>query len=353
MEPAALFDEDLQPLPTLTGQATRVDQSRAVSPPVARRPRQPARPLLLAVDGNALAHRAFHAYGSEGMASGAGGDRSALYGFVALLAAVVDRAGPAGILIAFDCRERSWRRQRWPAYKAQRPAKDPALHALFDLLAALLADLGVAVVTHPGCEADDSCASAAATAEAAGWDCVVATSDKDAFVLVSPATTVLRLRSGIDRAEEVTPAVLRRLVGVDAGQYLELSALRGDPSDNLPGVPGIGPARAAALLRVYPDVASAAADPLGCRSVLGPGPGQALLDDLADPAASRFLRNVELMRLATDLPVDLDATAARLAPEAVAAVLGDWGLGALAGRAAVAFATRPERPAPPGCAATG
>ncbi len=254
-----------------------------------------AGPTLLAVDGNSVAHRAYHAYVAPHVDTpgrdlvGAG-----VYGFLALLAAVADVTRPAAVVVGFDCRVRSDRKARWPGYKAQRPDKPPSLEALLEELPAVLAQLGGYSVCIEGCEADDVVGSAATVAEAAGWRCAVATSDRDAFALVTPRTTVLRLRSGMVNAVVVDERRIRREVGIAPAQYTEYGALHGDTSDNLPGVPGVGPRRAKLLLRAYPDVATAAADPIGCRSVLGPDAGQALLDDLAR-TDSTFRRNIDLM----------------------------------------------------------
>lgn len=350
MDSLSLFDADLAPIDP--GGHT----PRPATPTPAPAPRAPAPPVgpaevpprLLAVDGNSLAHRAFHAYGAIGIGDSSGGDRSGVYGFLALLTAIADRIGPDAVVVGFDCREASVRKDRHPDYKANRSEKDPALYALLDLAPALCEDLGITVVCPQGWEADDVIGSAATTAEAAGWTCTIATSDRDAFGLISDTTTVLRLRSGLDNAVEMTPARLRREVGVAPDQYVEFAAMRGDTSDNLPGVPGIGPARAKALLAAFPTVADAVADPIGCRSVLGPAPGRALLDDLADPATSVFVRNVGLMTIRRDLPVDVEGSLRSYTPERLASRLDHWGLPSLAGRAAVALGTRPEAPPPPG-----
>jgi 5'-3' exonuclease len=254
MDALSLFDTDLAPL---------VEAPPATPPAAPARRDRPAQtaaptgPHLLAVDGNSLAHRAFHAYGSAGLGDGSGADRSALYGFLSLLTALGDKVDADAVVVGFDCRVASARKDVHPEYKAQRPEKDPALYALLDLAPALLADLGVCVVTHAAWEADDVIGSAAATAEAAGWRCTVATSDRDAFGLISARTTVLRLTSGLDNAIRMTPARLKRDFGVRPEQYVELAALRGDTSDNLKGVPGIGPSRGIALLEAYPTVAEA------------------------------------------------------------------------------------------------
>jgi DNA polymerase-1 len=334
MDTLSLFDANLRPV--------------AVADPVAARPAprrsqraqpdpKPSAPVVLAVDGNSLAHRAFHAYPPP----------EALRGFCALLAAVAERVGADGTLVGFDCSQRSVRRERWPAYKAQRPPKDPMLERLIDGASALLADLGVAVFVAAGWEADDVLGSTAAAAERAGWRCVLATSDRDAYAQISPMTSVLRLRSGIDRAVEYRVEHLVAEVGVHPDQYVEFAALRGDVSDNLPGIPGLGAARAAALLRAYASVTAAVADPIGCRSVLGRTVGQTLLDDVADPTSSRFFRNTALMTVRRDLPIDLAACRRQVSPDQIQGRMRAHGLGGVAGRLAIAFAARPDLPPPP------
>ena len=299
-------------------------------------------PLLLAVDGNSLAHRAFHAYSRVDESLGYA--RGGLYGFVTLLCAISDKVGADGIVVGFDCRVSSQRRELHPDYKANRVEKDPALYDLLDEAPTVLVELGVPVVVPAGWEADDVCGSAAAAAAAAGWRCVIATSDRDAFGLIDDTTTVLRLRSGLDNATEYTPAVLQRELGIAPRQYLEYAAMRGDTSDNLAGIPGIGPSRAKALLSAFPTVADAVADPIGCRSVLGKALGQALIDDLASPD-SVFARNVELMRIRRDVPVALDDCRPTATVERIDRCLQTWELQALSLRVMTALAAKPE-PAP-------
>lgn len=302
-------------------------------------------PRVLVVDGNSLAHRAFHAYAD--VTTAAGRPLGAVYGFLALLCGIADKVDPDGLVVGFDCRESSWRKEAYPGYKAQRPEKDPALVAQLQELVVLLERLGVAVVVPEGWEADDVLGSAAATAAAVGWRAVLATSDRDAYGLISPTTTVLRLRSGLDQALELGEPALRRRLGIAASQYLEYAALRGDTSDNLPGVEGIGPKRAAALLQEYPTVTEAAADPFGCTSVLGLPAGRALLDDLADPGASVFHRNCRLMRIRDDLPLEVDDWPRRTRPEDLERHLLAWELPQLVRRVQLAIGVRPEAPPPP------
>ncbi|WP_165492174.1 5'-3' exonuclease [Egibacter rhizosphaerae] len=336
MDALTLFDAELNP--RAAGSAVGVDTAAAPPRPAAApwsttAAQAAAGPRVLAVDGDSVAHRAYHAY-----ANGRGGR----YGFLALLAAICDEAGADGLIVGFDCRERSHRRDLEPSYKAQRGDKPDDLVELLDRLPHDLTRLGLCAVVAPGWEADDVVASAAASAEARGWGCAVATSDRDAYALATERTTVLRLRNAAERTEHLTPQRLRRKLGIEPARYVQYAALRGDTSDNLPGVPGIGPRRAAALLEAFDDVEAAGADPIGCRSVLGREAGQALLDDLARGPDSVHRRNVALMNVRRDLDVDLDAAFRRPAPQTVAATLDGWGLGPLAGRLAAAVGARPD-----------
>ncbi|HSJ46355.1 MAG TPA: 5'-3' exonuclease H3TH domain-containing protein [Euzebyales bacterium] len=306
-ESLALFDADLVP-----AAAAVVDP---VTPPVPRPvPSEPAAdgPVLLAVDGDSLVHRAFHAYGAT-----TGGAR---YGFFALLSVVCDQVDYDGLVIGFDCREHSRRRALYAGYKAQRPDKHDDLAASLDELPGIAADMGAHVIVASGLEADDVVASAAVTAEAAGWRCVVASPDRDVLGLVSDRTEVLQVRGGEQPIRRITARRFRGRHRIAPAQYLQLAALRGDASDNLPGITGIGAKKAAALLRAYTTVEEAVADRIGCRSVLGPELGQALIDDLASDG-SVFRRNVALMTLDRDVPVDLDQTRRRASPEQILEVL--------------------------------
>lgn len=306
-ESLALFDADLTP-----AAAALVEPVSAPAPRPAGGERPAVGPTLLAVDGNALVHRAFHAYGAT-----TGGAR---YGFFALLAVVCDQVAYEALVIGFDCRRQSRRRAQFAGYKAQRPDKHDDLSASLDELPGIAADMGAQVVVAPGLEADDVVASAASAAEAAGWRCVVASPDRDVLGLVSDRTEVLQVRGGEKAIRRVTARGFRRRHRIAPAQYVQLAALRGDASDNLPGISGIGAKKAAELLRAYATVEQAVADPIGCRSVLGPELGQALIDDLADDA-SVFRRNVALMTLDHTVPVDLDGARRAATPGHILDVL--------------------------------
>lgn len=346
MDALALFDTDLSPADhALPGpEAAPAPAVVPAAAPVEARIGPVLGPMVLAVDGNSLAHRGYHAYAArreEGDLVGAG-----LYGFLALLAAVVDITRPSAVVIGFDCRQESVRKAWWPTYKGQRPDKSDVLDALLDEIPVALRELGACVVTHRGYEADDVCASVAAAASAARRRCVVATSDRDAFALVDETTSVLRIRSGMHRAQEVDARRFRRELGISPGQYTEFAALRGDTSDNLPGINGIGPKRARDLLNRFDTVADAVADPMGCRSVLGRDVGQLLIDDLASPE-SVFHRNVALMSMHGDLPVDLDEGRPTTPVDQIESHLRRRRLAGLVARMAMCFGAVPAGEAAP------
>lgn len=341
MDALALFDLDLSPTEVALPVPAPGLPAPALHPAPA--PLVVAGPTVLAVDGNSLAHRGYHAYAARrtqppdsDLRSGGDLVGAGLYGFLALLAAVVDMTRPQSVVIGFDCRTASVRKEVWPTYKGQRPDKPDVLDTLLDEIPVALRALGAHVVVHEGYEADDVCGSVAAAARAARRRCVVATSDRDAFALVDDTTSVLRIRSGMHRAQDVDARRFRRELGISPGQYTEYAALRGDTSDNLPGINGIGPKRARTLLQRYTTVAEAVADPMGCRSVLGPEVGQVLIDDLAAPD-SVFHRNVALMTMRSDLAVDIDRGQASTPVEVIERYLRGRRLAGLIARMALCF----------------
>ncbi|HSX68674.1 5'-3' exonuclease [Nocardioides sp.] len=212
--------------------------------------RDPAdRRLLLVVDAPSLLHRNHHARAHTGMTDRAGRPSWALHGMLRQILEAIDTFAPDAILFGLDDRTASVRRDSYPAYKAGRAEKDPLLVEQLDRAGSLLDALGLATLTPPGLEADDVNASGAAWAERNNWNCVVITSDRDAFALISEHTKVLRLiNGGINGSPLLTRRSLHAMYGVHAERYLEYAALRGDASDNLPGVSGVGEKTAAALL---------------------------------------------------------------------------------------------------------
>lgn len=205
--------------------------------------------ILLAVDGNSLLHRSFHAQASTGLRDAAGRPMWAVRGLLSQLVAAVDRIGPEAVVVGFDDPASSIRRERWPQYKATRTDKLPTLVDQLALAVEVLRDMGVAVVVPAGLEADDVLASVARVAPAHGARTVIVTSDRDSFALIDDTTSVLRIiNGGVEASPLLTPERLVTMLGIAPQQYRDYAALRGDASDNLPGVRGIGPKTAAKLL---------------------------------------------------------------------------------------------------------
>ncbi|MDI6908534.1 5'-3' exonuclease H3TH domain-containing protein [Nocardioides sp.] len=276
--------------------------------------------LLLAVDAPSLLHRNHHARVGSGLLDHGGRPAWALHGMLRQILDAIDRFAPDAVLFGLDDRRTSVREQAYPAYKAGRAEKDPALVDQLERAAALLDALGMLTVTPDGLEADDVNASAATWAERHGWSCVLITSDRDAFAHISEHTQVLRLiTGGINGSPLLNPGRLRAMYGIAAEHYLEYAALRGDPSDNLPGVPGIGEKIAPFLLSemgsmraVWADIDHCGGATLVatldsyCAEVGRPRIGSAVLKRLATPAArERFEFNLAIMSGRTDLDLGL------------------------------------------------
>lgn len=276
--------------------------------------------LLLAVDAPSLLHRNHHARVASGLLDRGGRPAWALHGMLRQILEAIDRFAPDAVLFGLDDRRTSVREQAYPVYKAGRAAKDPALVDQLERAAALLDGLGMLTVTPDGLEADDVNASAATWAGQHGWSCVLITSDRDSFAHISEHTRVLRLISGgINGSPLLNPARLRAMYGIAAEHYLEYAALRGDPSDNLPGVPGIGEKIAPFLLSemgsmraVWADIDHCGGATLVatldsyCAEVGRPRIGSAVLKRLATPAArERFEFNLAIMSGRTDLDLGL------------------------------------------------
>jgi 5'-3' exonuclease len=257
---------------------------------------------VLAVDGNSLVHRAYHSQARTGHQTWA------VRGLLSQLVTAAERVCPAVIVVGFDDPDASVRRETWPQYKAQRADKLSTLVDQLRFAAEVLDELGVAVVVPPGLEADDVLASAARFAAGQGASTVIMTSDRDAFSLIDDTTSVLRIiDGGVEASPLLTPARLTTLLGVRPDQYRDFAALRGDASDNLPGVRGIGPKTAATLLRELGG-AQAAFDDVACggeRVVAAIGPAGARR--LAAPGAREAWQlNCQVMAMRDDLPLRLD-----------------------------------------------
>ena len=219
------------------------------------------RKLLLVVDAPSLLHRNHHARAHTGITDRSGRPAWALHGMLRQILEAIEAFAPDAVIFGLDDRTASVRADVYPAYKAGRAEKDAALIDQLERAGALLDALGLATLTPPGLEADDVSASGATWARANGWNCVIITSDRDAFAHISDHTQVLRLiNGGMNGSPLLNPARLIAMYGVAAEHYLDYAALRGDASDNLPGVSGIGEKTAAVLLTQVGSMQSVWAD---------------------------------------------------------------------------------------------
>ncbi len=207
--------------------------------------RDAGRPRLLLLDGHSLAYRAFYALPAENFSTSTGQTTNAIYGFTSMLANTLRDEGPTHLAVAFDVSRRTWRFEEYPEYKATRSATPDEFRSQVELIGELLDALRVRRFAVEGFEADDVIATLAGQAEAAGFEVLIVTGDRDAFQLVSERVTVLYPTKGVSELTRYTPAKVEERYGLTPRQYPDFAALRGDPSDNLPGIPGVGEKTAA------------------------------------------------------------------------------------------------------------
>ncbi len=270
-----------------------------------------ARPLL-AIDGDSLAHRAYHAL-PKSLRSATGLPSGALVGFANFLLRLWESEQPRAVLVGWDCvGESTYRLEAFPAYQSGR-VFDPEILEQLELLPELVRALGFAAAKQPGYEADDFLAAAVAQEEARGGTTLVATSDRDAFQLASELTTILQPVKGVSELARVGPAEVRERYGVEPAQVPDFIALRGDPSDKLPGARSVGPKTAASILTQYGSLEAA----------LAAGRFSAEAEDL------RLYRRIAQLDASAPLPSLADQTPTWAEASTLAA---SWGLGNLAGR---------------------
>jgi DNA polymerase-1 len=210
-------------------------------------------PTLALLDGHSLAYRAFYALPSD-LATPAGQVTNAVLGFTNMLVRLLREESPDAIAVAWDVRGPNLRKERFPEYKAQRDAPPDIFASQLPLIREVLDVLKIAQLTSPGYEADDVIATVTACAVAESWQVLVVTGDRDSFQLVDDHVSVLYTRRGISDVVEASPDWIEERYGVTPQQYRDYAALRGDTSDNLPGVPGVGEKTAARLIAEYKDI---------------------------------------------------------------------------------------------------
>jgi DNA polymerase-1 len=262
---------------------------------------------ILLIDGNSLTYRAFFALPSD-MATASGQVTNAVFGFTSMLANVLRDQRPDGVLVAFDRPEPTFRHEAEPLYKAQRESSPEELRQQMVIVREVLSALGVHQVEIAGWEADDIIATAARALEARGDDVVIVTGDRDSYQLVrDPHVRVLYNKRGVSDYALYDEAGILERTGVTPALYPEYAALRGDPSDNLPGVPGVGEKTAAKLINAHG----------GLEGILAAVDEQTpkLRSNLIENA-DRARRNLELMVLRDDAPIgEIDPATLAITPD--------------------------------------
>jgi DNA polymerase-1 len=251
---------------------------------------------LLLLDGHSLAYRAFFALPVENFSTTTGQPTNAVYGFTAMLINVLRDEQPTHIAVTFDVSRATFRTEAYAEYKAGRAETPSDFRGQVSLVREVLDALRVPIVTAEGFEADDVIATLATQAAADGMDVLVVTGDRDAFQLVSDRVTVLYNSRGVSDMKRMTPEAVQEKYGLSPEQYPEFAALRGDPSDNLPGIPGLGEKTATKLIQQYGDVGSLVDHVDEVKGKVG--------DNLRAGIAS-VVRNRQLTELVRDVPLEV------------------------------------------------
>jgi DNA polymerase-1 len=207
-------------------------------------------PKLAILDGHSLAYRAFYALPAD-LATPAGQVTNAVFGFTSMLIKLLEDEHPDAVAVAWDTPEQTFRAEEYDGYKAQREAAPDLFRSQLPLVKDVLSVLRVEQLEMPGYEADDVIATLADRSAAQGWDVVIVTGDRDAFQLIDDHVTVLYTRRGMSDLVLADARWVEQRYGVPPDRYVDYAALRGDPSDNLPGVPGVGEKTAAKLVSGY------------------------------------------------------------------------------------------------------
>ncbi|WP_030840834.1 DNA polymerase I [Streptomyces hygroscopicus] len=209
------------------------------------------RPRLLLLDGHSLAYRAFFALPAENFSTTTGQTTNAIYGFTSMLANTLRDERPTHLAVAFDVSRKTWRSEQFTEYKANRSKTPDEFKGQVELIGELLDAMNITRFAVDGFEADDVIATLATQAEEQGFEVLIVTGDRDSFQLVSDHVTVLYPTKGVSELTRFTPEKVQEKYGLTPRQYPDFAALRGDPSDNLPGIPGVGEKTAAKWINQF------------------------------------------------------------------------------------------------------
>nr|WP_202469546.1 DNA polymerase I [Streptomyces sp. SID2888] len=253
------------------------------------------------MDGHSLAYRAFFALPAENFTTATGQPTNAIYGFASMLANTLRDEAPTHFAVAFDVSRKTWRSEEFTEYKANRSKTPDEFKGQVELIGELLDAMHARRFAVEGFEADDIIATLATQAEAEGFEVLIVTGDRDSFQLVTEHTTVLYPTKGVSELTRFTPEKVVEKYGLTPAQYPDFAALRGDPSDNLPGIPGVGEKTAAKWINQFGSFAELVER---VEEVKGKA-GQNLRDHLESVKLNRRLteleRQVELERTVADL----------------------------------------------------
>lgn len=278
------------------------------------------------IDGNSLMHRAFHAVPPT-MNAPDGRPTNAIFGFLNMFLKMIDAFNPDGVVVAFDKGKPRVRMEMLPQYKAQRPPMDPDLHAQFPMIKELLAALNVPILQSEGWEGDDILGTIARLGEEAGCDMLLVTGDRDMYQLVTEHVNVVSTRKGLSDVAIMTPESVDDLYhGITPALVPDFYGLKGDTSDNIPGVPGIGPKKASALIAQYGSLDEVIAHADEVKGKMG----ENLRAHIDDALLSRKVATIR-----TDAPVELDFDATSFpafSADEVSAALGTLGITAMQNR---------------------
>ena len=255
---------------------------------------------LLLIDGHSMAYRAFYALPAENFTTASGQHTNAIYGFATMLLSLLSSEKPTHVAVAFDVSRKTFRSEIFPEYKANRAKTPDEFRSQMSYLHELVSAFGITQFEVEGYEADDVIATITKQAEKEGAEVFICTGDRDSFQLVNDKTTVLYPKRGVSDLARMTPDAVQEKYGMSPAQYPDFAALRGDPSDNLPSIPGVGEKTAAKWVVEYGSLQEL----LSNVDKVGGKVGQSLRDSI-----DNVIRNRELTQLVAEVPLDLSIDA--------------------------------------------
>lgn len=249
---------------------------------------------LLLIDGHSMAYRAFYALPVENFTTAMGQHTNAIYGFATMLISLIKEEKPTHVAVAFDVSRKTFRSDIFPEYKANRASTPDEFRSQMSYLHEFIDGCGIEHFQLEGYEADDLIATISKKAESEGFEILICTGDRDSFQLVNEKTTVLYPKRGVSEMARMTPDAVIEKYGMTPAQYPDFAALRGDPSDNLPSIPGVGEKTAAKWVVEYGSLKKLLSEV----DKVGGKVGQALRDNI-----DNVIRNRELTQLVHDAPI--------------------------------------------------